>query len=314
MQSSLIFIRDIPKILPTSLLFATVVWRFVLSPYNGPQSARLPILKNHALLCRCSLISRNGSMLSECPMSTLYLMSRNIPFGLLAAFPTENPHAALAEDGRATHGLHADGFNVICKYNGVVLGYPSVDPAWEDFHRRHDVVFVPDAYAPAPISRPSPLVKVPFENVRTVLAMLYSGTFGDLAGITCTLAHSGGALPMLFSRLKLLGTQPWVPNANNITQEEAHVQLAKYIVLRLRQLLRLLMMPPDLPVYGMGCGVQCSTEPSLEANKEAVLEYETLLRSQRDAIGQSVLSLLPVVVATLGKCCLAEGSCFVTDA
>ena len=63
----------------------------------------------------------------------------------------------------------------------------------------------------------------------------------------------------------------------------------------------LLMMPPDRPVYGMGCGVQCSTEPTLEANKEAVLEYETLLRSQRDAIGQSVLSLLPVVVATLGK-------------
>lgn len=63
----------------------------------------------------------------------------------------------------------------------------------------------------------------------------------------------------------------------------------------------LLMMPPDRPLYGMGFGVQCSTESALEANKEAVFEYETLLRSQRDAIGQSVLSLLPVVVATLGK-------------
>lgn len=144
-------------------------------------------------------------------------MSKNIQFGLLAALPTENPQAAVAEDDRATHGLHADGFTVICEYNGVFFGDPSVDPAWEDFHRRHDVVFVPDAYAPAPISRPNPLVKVPFEIVRTVLAMLDSGTFGDLAGITCTLAHSGGALPMLSSRLKLLGTQAWVPNDNNIT-------------------------------------------------------------------------------------------------
>lgn len=50
-----------------------------------------------------------------------------------------------------------------------------------------------------------------------------------------------------------------------------------------------------------GCGVRCSTESTLEANEEAVLEYQTLLRSQRDAIGHSVLSLLPVVVATLGK-------------
>lgn len=245
-------------------------------------------------------------MLSECPTSTLYLMSRNIPFGLLAAFPTENPQAALAEDDRATHGLHADGFIVICEYNGVFLGDPSVDPAWEDFHRRHDVVFVPDAYAPAPMARPNPLVKVPFENVRTVLAVLYSGTLRALAGITCTLAHSGGALPMLSSRLKLRGTQPWVPNANNITQEEAHVQLVKYcfdtVVTALTGIApALLMMPPDRPVYGMGCGVQCSTGSTLEANKEAVLEYETLLRSQRDAVGQSVLSLLPVVVATLGK-------------
>ena len=95
------------------------------------------------------------------------------------------------------------------------------------------------------------------------------------------LAHCGDALPMLSSGLKPLSTQPWVPNANNITQEEAHVQLAKSCLDTAATAPTgiapaLLMMPPEQLVYCTNCGVQSPTEPILKVNKQAVLDYEAL--------------------------------------
>lgn len=228
-------------------------------------------------------------------------------FGLLAALPTDNPKAALAEIDRATHDLHTDGFAVTCNYNGVFLGDSSLDPVWAELNRRQAVVFVhPDAYAPASMGRPSPLIEVAFETARTVVDMLYSCTFRKFPTIKFILAHSGGALPMLSGRLQLLGTEPWVPNPNNITQEEIKEQLAKLYLdtaatAPTGMAPALHMVPPDHLVYGADCGVPCSTESTMEANKRAVLEYEALSRCQRDAIGRNVLSLFPAAATRLEK-------------
>ena len=228
-------------------------------------------------------------------------------FGLLAALPTDNPGAALAEIDRVTYELHADGFAVTCNYNGTYLGNPILVPVWTELDRRHTVVFVhPDAYAPASMGRPSPLIEVAFETTRTVGDMLYAGLFRQFPNITFILAHSGGALPVLSGRLQLLGTEPWVPNPNNITQEEIKHQLAKLYLdtaatAPTGMAPALHMVPPDHLVYGADCGVPCSTESTMEANKKAVLEYEGLSRSQRDAIGRNVLSLFPAAAARLKK-------------
>lgn len=228
-------------------------------------------------------------------------------FGLLAAIPTDNPEAALAEINRASHGLHADGFAVTCNYNGVLLGDTSLDPVWTELNRRHAVVFVhPDAYAPASLGRPSPLIEVAFETARTVVDMLYAGLFRSFPKITFILAHCGGALPVLSGRLKLLGTEPWVPNPNNLTQAEIQEQLASLYLdtaatAPTGMAPALHMVSPDHLVYGADCGVPCSTESTMEANKKAVLEYEGLSRSQRDAIGRNVLSLFPAAAARLDK-------------
>lgn len=227
--------------------------------------------------------------------------------GLLAALPTDNPGTALAEIERATHDLHADGFAVTCNYNGVFLGDSSLDPVWAELNRRTAVVFVhPDAYAPASMGRPSPLIEVAFETARTVVDMLYAGTFRKFPSITFILAHSGGALPVLSGRLKLLGTEPWVPNPNRITQEEIKKQLAKLYLdtaatAPTGMAPALHMVSPNHLVYGADCGVPCSTEATMEANKRAVLEYEGLSRSQRDAIGRNVLSLFPAAATRLEK-------------
>lgn len=228
-------------------------------------------------------------------------------FGLLAALPTDNPEAALAEIDRATRELHADGFAVTCNYNGVFLGDSSLDPVWVELSRRHAVVFVhPDAYAPASMGRPTPLIEVAFETARTVVDMLYAGIFRKFPGITFILAHCGGALPVLSGRLKLLGTEPWVPNPNKILQEEIQEQLASLYLdtaatAPTGMAPALHMVPPDHLVYGADCGVPCSTESTMEANRKAVLEYEGLSKRQRNAIGRNVLSLFPAAAARLEK-------------
>ena len=57
--------------------------------------------------------------------------------------------------------------------------------------------------------------------------MLYAGTFRRFPNIKFIVAHYGGALPVLSGRLKLLGTESWVPNSNNITQEKIQEQLRR---------------------------------------------------------------------------------------
>ena len=228
-------------------------------------------------------------------------------FGLLAALPTDNSNAALAEIDRAAQELHADGFAVTCNYNGVFLGHSSLDPVWSELNRRHATVFVhPDAYAPASMGRPSPLIEVAFETARTVVDMLYAGTFRKFPHIRFILAHCGGALPVLSGRLKLLGTEPWVPNPNNITQEEIQEQLARLYLDTAATAPTgiapaLHMVSADHLVYGADCGVPCSTESTMEANRRAVLEYEGLSKGQRGAIGRNVLSLLPAAAKRLGE-------------
>ena len=228
-----------------------------------------------------------------------------IRFGLLAALPTDNPEAALAEIDRATQELHADGFAVTCNYNGVFLGDSSLDPVWSELNRRHAVVFVhPDAYAPPSMGRPSPLIEVAFETARTVVNMLYAGTFRKFPHIRFILAHCGGALPVLSGRLRLLGTEAWVPNPNNITQEEIQEQLARLYLDTAATAPTgiapaLHMVPADHLVYGADCGVPCSTESTMEANRKAVLEYEGLSKVQRNAIGRNILLLLPAAAKRL---------------
>src|SRR2546423_6747514 len=99
-------------------------------------------------------------------------------FRLLAALPTNEPQAALAEIERAKAELHADGFAVTCHYNDVYLGDPSLEPVMEELDRQSAVAFMhPDAYKPAVQGRPVPLIDVAFETTRTLVDMLYASKF-----------------------------------------------------------------------------------------------------------------------------------------
>jgi predicted TIM-barrel fold metal-dependent hydrolase len=149
-------------------------------------------------------------------------------FRLLAALPIDDPQACLAETRRVKMELHADGFAAMCQYNGVYLGDLILERVMEELDRQGVVVFMhPDAYKPAVQGRPVPLIEVAFETTRTLVDMLNAGTFRKYSNIRFIAAHGGGALPLLADRLEWLGTEPWVPNPNNITKKEIKEQLSR---------------------------------------------------------------------------------------
>ncbi|WNE98777.1 amidohydrolase family protein [Streptomyces luomodiensis] len=221
-------------------------------------------------------------------------------FGLLAALPTDDPEAALAEIERAGSDLHADGYAVSAAYNGVYLGDERLEPVWAELDRRRAVVFAhPNAYAPAVLGHPVPLVEVAFETARSVVNMLYAGVFRRYPHLTLVLAHAGGALPALSGRLRLLGAEPWVPNPHGITRDEIRRHLGRLYLDTAASgadshlAPALTMVPRDHLVYGADCGVPCSTDATMAANIEALRHSGVLTGDEADRLGRRALDLFP---------------------
>ncbi|WP_235009642.1 amidohydrolase family protein [Mycobacterium sp. 3519A] len=226
-------------------------------------------------------------------------------FGLLAALPTDDPDAALAEIDRATTQLSADGFAVTCNYNGVLLSDASLDPVWAELDRRQAVVFAhPDAYTPGAQGRPAPVLEVAFETTRTFTDMLYVRLFQRFPRIRFIVAHCGAALPALSGRLRLLGLASWVPNPHGLTAEELadalrrlHLDTAATCPTSLAAAMA--MTTPDKLVYGSDCGVPCSSEASMNRNLQALLDFDGLTTQEKAAIGTAALQLFPNAAARL---------------
>ncbi|HEY2696503.1 MAG TPA: amidohydrolase family protein [Pseudonocardiaceae bacterium] len=229
-------------------------------------------------------------------------------FGLLAALPTDDPAAALAEIERTSAEVPADGFAVTCHYNGVYLGDPCLEPMWAELDRRQATVFAhPDAYAPAANGRPAPLLEVAFETVRTVVDMLYAGVFRRYPNVKLIVAHCGGAgaLPAAVGRLTLLGTQPWVPNPNALTTTELTEHFRRLYLDTAAAGYASSLAPaltvttPGHLVYGSDSGVPCSTEATMEANKRELLAFDGITREQVEDIGRNALALFPGAAARM---------------
>jgi predicted TIM-barrel fold metal-dependent hydrolase len=255
-------------------------------------------------------------MLSNVPKSPLALRASNdygaslarahpSRFGFLAALPTDDPAAALAEIERASADLDCDGFAVTCRYNETYLGDPSLDPVWAELDRRGATVFAhPDAYGPASFGRPCALIEVAFETARTFADMLYAATFRRFPNVTFVVAHCGGALPALSGRLTILGNESWVPNPNRVTTGEMRAQLRSLYLdtaatCPTSLAAALAMTTPDRIVYGSDCGVPCTTGDTMDANLRALLSYEGLSPARIADIGRNALGLFPKAAARL---------------
>ncbi|KAE9400071.1 amidohydrolase 2 [Gymnopus androsaceus JB14] len=230
-------------------------------------------------------------------------------FGFLAALPTDDPEACLAEisrcaDGEGINGVKADGFAVTAAYKGTaLLSSPSLDDVWAELDRRKAGVFChPWAQGPANFGRPAPLIEVAFETTRVAVDLLYSAHFRRHPNVKLCLAHCGGALPALSGRLLALGTEAWVPNPNGMTKEEMEEQLRALYLDTAGNTLQpgLGLVGHKHIIYGSDCGVPCTTEATAEANRQSLLAFEGLTKEEIEEIGQNALRLFPRVKERLG--------------
>ncbi|GAA4228366.1 amidohydrolase family protein [Actinomadura meridiana] len=225
---------------------------------------------------------------------------RNHPsrFGLLAALPTDDPSAAVAEATRAHEVLDADGFAVTTRYNGVHLGDALLDPLWARLDDWGATVFVhPDARLPPTLDHPAPLYEVAFDTARTVFDMVFRRTFARNPNITFVIAHCGGAFPALTGRLRLLGDEPWVPQG--VTAEDVDRQTSTLYVDTAATAFAHSLLPAmatvgaDHIVYGSDWGAPCTTEASAEANRASLLSCGALSSEEADAVADRAIQLFP---------------------
>jgi len=64
------------------------------------------------------------------------------------------------------------------------------------------------------------------DTARTVVDAIYARVFLRYPRINFIIAHAGGVLPVLATRVATAGMLGWVPNPNNVTADEVGAQLA----------------------------------------------------------------------------------------
>lgn len=134
-------------------------------------------------------------------------------FAALATLPLPDVDAALTETSRALDALRLDGVALETRTcDGRMLSDPAFAPVFDELDRRGAVVFL----HPSPAARcvctggpefpelvPPVLVDFVMDTTRAVAGLLYGGTFRRCPRIRFVVAHSGGTVPYLATRLEL---------------------------------------------------------------------------------------------------------------
>jgi predicted TIM-barrel fold metal-dependent hydrolase len=135
-------------------------------------------------------------------------------FAGLATLPLPDVDASLSEIAFGLDTLGLDGVMLLTSVAGVYLGDERWDPVLEELDRRGAYVFVHPGFPPHALPLPHHpvwLYEFPFETVRAVANLIYSGALERYPRIRFQLAHLGGAAPFLAHRLASLADR--VPEA-----------------------------------------------------------------------------------------------------
>jgi 6-methylsalicylate decarboxylase len=129
-------------------------------------------------------------------------------FGGFAVLPLQDVVAARTEVARSLDELQLDGVGLLTSNQGRYLGEPAFDGLLADLDARGAWVFVhPTAIAgdDRPSYRiPNFIAEYPFDTTRTIISLLFNGSFHRYPNIRWHFAHGGGAIPMLRFRLEAL--------------------------------------------------------------------------------------------------------------
>lgn len=127
-------------------------------------------------------------------------------FAGLGQLPLPDVDAALSELSHVLDTMGLDGVMLLSHVAGTYLGDPDWEPLYAELDRRGTHVFLHPT-VPAngvPLAHPAWLYEFPFDTVRALTNLIYSGTFERYPNIRWQVAHLGGAMPMLAARVASL--------------------------------------------------------------------------------------------------------------
>ncbi|WP_085981690.1 amidohydrolase family protein [Paenibacillus riograndensis] len=127
-------------------------------------------------------------------------------FGLLASLPVPEISDSIVEIKYAMDVLHADGFTLPTHALGVYLGNPCLHDIFAELNTRKAIVALhPNRPALVPehvLERlPAPMMEFFFDTTRTVMNLIFTGTFSRFPDITFIIPHAGAFLPVLADRI-----------------------------------------------------------------------------------------------------------------
>lgn len=123
-------------------------------------------------------------------------------FGML---PLPHIQATLKEIERCIDDLKLDGIILFSNYSEGYLGADIYKPIFEELNRRKIVVFIhptlPLGQIPNYGTLPPAVLEFVLDTARTIMSLLTSGRLSQSPDIKFLVAHAGGVLPYLESRL-----------------------------------------------------------------------------------------------------------------
>jgi predicted TIM-barrel fold metal-dependent hydrolase len=126
-------------------------------------------------------------------------------FGAFAVVSMRGPEVARDEAVRALDELAHDGVGLLSNYGGRYLGDPWFDSLMAELDARRAWVMVHPTPQPAErLTRfgvPEFAVEYPFDTTRTMVSLLFNGSFQRYPNIRWQFGHGGGVIAMLRRRL-----------------------------------------------------------------------------------------------------------------
>jgi 6-methylsalicylate decarboxylase len=126
-------------------------------------------------------------------------------FGAFAVVSMQSPEIARDEAVRALDELAHDGVGLLSNYRGRYLGDPWFDPLMAELDERRTWVMVHPTPQPSEhLTRfgvPEFAVEYPFDTTRTIVSLLFNGSFQRYPNIRWQFGHGGGVIAMLRRRL-----------------------------------------------------------------------------------------------------------------
>jgi predicted TIM-barrel fold metal-dependent hydrolase len=215
-------------------------------------------------------------------------------YGLFAFMPMPNVDATLKEIEYALDTMKADGIGLNTSYGNKWLGDPAFTPVMEELNRRKAIVYVhplaPDCCNTLMSYVPASFTEYPQDTNRTVMSLLFSGTFTKTRDVRWIFSHAGAAVPLLagrvnsLSKIQLRNTAEKLPDGIDFELKRLNFETANAAyVPNMAALLKFVpssqvMFGSDYPYVSVTENVGDLLKAGMSAADLKAIEYETAMR------------------------------------